>query len=231
MQWILLVFLSFSPFARGQSGEGYRAPFGNDRKAEGPFQITGLAEKIHSPQIAALSANGDSARKTLSTDSPLEPLPSETSQTKANPFRLNLKAFGGAAFIFTVAGALLELEAPFFKSEKLQFLVQAGGGAAFWMKKVKWKSEGGEGRETALQTHPYISAHTGLRYNFNAGQTRASLTGGALYGKDRKYQFIGAVSVGQPVFSTFVEAHIVSTARSSVWFLLSVTVPLTALSL
>ena len=244
----MLFFLSSPAFALGQSGagwdgaEGWRAPSADsDRQAagyEGRLSRAGFSSDYQARQKISLSekaagispsssAKGDSARKNL-TDSPLEN-PLQVPQTKEKPFRLNLKVGGGGAWMIGVASALLEFEAPFFKSEKTGWLIQAGGGAAFWTRKVWWKNKEAEGSEKQHFVDPYVSVHTGLRHNFDS-RHYAGLTVGLFYSKELEYQPVTVASVGQQVSSTLVSAHIGCIGIfQPVYFLLSVTVPLIAL--
>ena len=128
---------------------------------------------------------------------------------------LNGKAGLGYSFLGTyVASVLLEFETPFIKENaNLRWLVQAGGGTAF----------------SSQLFDPYLSAHTGLKYDFENLST--SFTMGLFYSELLKYQPVGVFSLGFPLFSnkTLMELHVGFLRKFAplpVYFILSLSIPL-----
>lgn len=211
---ILFCFLNIS-VAFGEANQLRHSPLLN-KSVSGKQTSESVNSLSH--QISETSKANDPL--SVYPDSEKKPMGTSNQETfKREAAFINGKAgLGYSLFDTYVASFLLEFKTPFIKEDRnFSWLVQASGGTAFAPKIFD----------------PYLSVHTGLKYDF--GNVLTSFTMGLFYSELLKYQPTYVFSLGFPLLSnkTLIELelnvgflHKLGLGPVPIYFILSLTIPL-----
>ena len=151
---------------------------------------------------------------------------------------INFKAgFGPAPLGIYVVSGLLEFETSLKAYKRwagfkptFKWLIQAGGGTAFWRAVSSNQTE--RSKQKNFKTDPYISVHTGFRSSYDDSWTDSvwtwSLTLGAFHSKELDTNAVAAISFGSQLPSSriLIEVNLALSSMLMPYLLLSVGVPL-----